>query len=429
MEKQNFEAQNASSNDFVKERIKARPVNKAKLLKKTLMTVLSAVIFGIVFCLCFLILEPRIDNLLHKDDEVPYIEFPEEIVEDELLPENMLTDEQQEQGIGPTGSMEILDLSDYKELQESLAELADKARRSVVSVTGINKENNWFESTYENKSFSSGVIVADNGQQYLILVKATNIEKAENIVVVFYNKKQAGGTLLQVDGQSEYGVVAVNKNDLSETDRENIAVATLGSSNLSPILGSSVIALGNPMGTGEGICYGNVTSVGKALNLVDSNYKIMTTDIYGSTLASGVLVNLNGHVIGIIDSDYNSLDLKNIVSAIGISEMKPLIENLSNDLPIPYLGVKGVSVTTSVNSNYSVPLGAYVTSVAMDSPAMLAGIQGGDVITEFDGKEIHNFGDLTQAIFNSEKEKKVKVTVERETSNGYSDMTIRVTLK
>lgn len=421
------EAENVSSKDFVKERIKARPVNKAKLMRKMLGVITSAVIFGIVFCLCFIFLEPRIESFLHKDDKVMYVEFPEDVVEEEMLPENMLTEGNQvQQGEGVS---EVLDIDDYQQLQNSLAALADKVRRSVVSVTGISTENNWFENSYENKSFSSGVIVGDNGQEYLILVKATNIEKAENIVVVFYNEKQAAGTLIQVDGQSGYGVVAVSKDNLSEVDKENITVATLGSSNLVTILGSSVIALGNPVGTGDGICYGNVTSTGKTLNLVDSNYKLMTTDIYGSTQASGVLVNMNGHVIGIIDNSYNSLDLKNVVSAIGISEMKPLIENLANDWPIPYMGVKGVSVTTSVNSHYGVPLGAYVTSVSMDSPAMLAGIQSGDVITEFDGEPIHTFGDLTKAILKSDKEKKIKVKLERGAFDGYSDMTVKVTLK
>lgn len=427
MGKIQVEAENVSSKDFVKERIKARPVNKAKLMRKMLGAIASAIVFGFVFCLCFIFLEPRIESLLHKDDKVMYVEFPEDMAEEEMLPENMLTDGMQEQqGEAVT---EVLDINDYQQLQNSLAALADKVRRSVVSVTGISTENNWFENSYENKSFSSGVIVADNGQEYLILVKATSIEKAENIVVVFYNEKQAEATLIQVDGQSGYGIVAVNKDNLSEVDKENITVATLGSSNLVTILGSSVIALGNPVGTGEGICYGSVTSTGKALNLVDSNYRLMTTDIYGSTQASGVLVNMNGHVIGIIDNSYNSLDLKNAVSAIGISEMKPLIENLANDWPIPYMGVKGVSVTTSVNSHYGVPLGAYVTSVSMDSPAMHAGIQSGDVITEFDGEPIHTFGDLTKAILKSNKEEKIKVKLQRQTINGYSDMTVKVTLK
>ena len=396
MGKNQIEAENASSKDFVKERIKARPINKAKLLRKTLGTVFSAIVFGVVFCLCFLLLEPKIDGFLHKDEEVKFVEFPEDTVEDEMLPENMLTEElNQTEGID-----EMLDLSDYQALQDALADVADTARRSIVSVTGTSTEKNWFENSYENKSFSAGVIVGDNGLEYLILVKATDLKKADSIVVVFYNEKQAVATLKQVDEQTGYGVVAVSKDDLSEVDKENITIATLGSSNLSTILGTSVIALGNPMGTGSGICYGNVTSVGKPVSLVDSSYKLMTTDIYGSTQASGVLINMKGQVIGIIDNTYNTSDIKNIVSALGISELRPLIRNLSNDLPIPYFGVRGVSVTTSVNMNYGVPFGAYVTEAVLDSPAMLAGIQSGDVITEFDGEIINTIGDLTKAILN-----------------------------
>lgn len=425
MGKNQIEAENASSKDFVKERIKARPINKVKLLRKTLGAVFSAIVFGFVFCLCFLLLEPKIDSFLHKDEEVKFVEFPEDTVEDEMLPENMLTEEQnQTEDID-----EKLDLSDYLALQDSLADVGDTARKSIVSVTGTFTEENWFESSYENKSFAAGVIVGDNGLEYLILVKATALKKADSIVVIFYNEKQAVASLKQMDEQTGYGVVAVRKDALSEVDKENITIATLGSSNLDTILGTTVIALGNPMGTGNGICYGNVTSVGKMVSLVDGNYKLMTTDIYGSTQASGVLINLKGQVIGIIDNSYNSADIKNIISALGISELRPMIRNLSNSLPIPYLGVRGVSVTTSVNTNYGVPFGAYVTEAVLDSPAMLAGIQSGDVITEFDGETINTIGDLTKAILNSEKEENVKIKVERDTPSGYTDMTIKVTLK
>ncbi len=425
MRKKHIEAENISSQDFVKERIKARPINKKKFFRKMLTTILLAVVFGVVFCISFLFLEPKIDSWLHPEDKVQFVEFPENTVEDELLPENMLTEEQNQ-----TERVDIvLDISDYKELQASLAAVANEGRKSVVSVTGTTTKDNWFDSSYENKSFSSGVIVADNGLEYLILVKASTMKTADNIVVVFYNGKQAGATLKQVDEQTGYGVVAVLKEDLSSVDLESIKVATLGSSNLSNMPGMSVIALGNPIGTGDGICYGTITSVGKPINLVDANYKLLTTDMYGSTQGSGVLINMNGHVLGIIDNSYNSADIKNIISGIGISEMKPLIQNLSNALPIPYMGVEGVTVTTSVNNRYGVPLGVYVTGVQMDSPAMLAGLQAGDVIKKYEDLEIHTFGDLTKSILGSSKEEKVKLTVERETQEGYTEMTIRVTLK
>ena len=70
-----IESENASSQDFIKERIKARPVNKAKLMRRMVGTILSAIVFGFVFCLCFIFLESKIDDFLHKDDNIPYIEF------------------------------------------------------------------------------------------------------------------------------------------------------------------------------------------------------------------------------------------------------------------------------------------------------------------------------------------------------------------
>ena len=388
-------------------------------------TVLSSVIFGIVFCLCFFLIEPRIDKMLHKDEKVQFIEFPEAALEEEMLPENMLTDEQNQM----EDTQDVWNINDYQELQNSLTKVAEKARRSVVLVTGTTTEENWFESSYENKHFSAGVVVGDNGQEYLILVKLSTLKLSDKLVVVFYNEKQAAATIKQIDVQSGYGVVAVKKEDLSEVDRDNITVATLGSSNLSILIGRPVIALGNPIGTGNGICYGNITSVGKPVSLVDGYYKLMTTDIYGSTQASGVLVNMNGHVIGIIDNSYNTTDMKNIISALGISEMKSLIQNLSNDISIPYLGVQAVSVTTSVNTRYGVPFGAYLTSVELDSPAILAGLQAGDVITEFAGKEIKTVGDLVSALLSSSKGETVQVKIDREVHGGYTDMSLKITLQ
>lgn len=425
MSREQMETENVSSRDFVKERIKARPIDKKKLFKKSMSTVLSSVIFGIVFCLCFFLIEPRIDKMLHKDEKVQFIEFPEAALEEEMLPENMLTDEQNQM----EDTQDVWNINDYQELQNSLTKVAEKARRSVVLVTGTTTEENWFESSYENKHFSAGVVVGDNGQEYLILVKLSTLKLSDKLVVVFYNEKQAAATIKQIDVQSGYGVVAVKKEDLSEVDRDNITVATLGSSNLSILIGRPVIALGNPIGTGNGICYGNITSVGKPVSLVDGYYKLMTTDIYGSTQASGVLVNMNGHVIGIIDNSYNTSDMKNIISALGISEMKSLIQNLSNDISIPYLGVQAVSVTTSVNTRYGVPFGAYLTSVELDSPAILAGLQAGDVITEFAGKEIKTVGDLVSALLSSSKGETVQVIIDREVHGGYTDMSLKITLQ
>lgn len=64
------------------------------------------------------------------------------------------------------------------------------------------------------------------------------------------------------------------------------------------------------MGNVSSVAYGMITSMDTVLNLTDGNYRLLTTDIYGSTNGSGVLINLNGQVLGIISQRNNSSDAK-----------------------------------------------------------------------------------------------------------------------
>ena len=63
------EQKDASEKNFMIEKIKERPVNKKKLLRRTLITASMAVIFGLVACFTFLVLEPVISNWLYPEEE------------------------------------------------------------------------------------------------------------------------------------------------------------------------------------------------------------------------------------------------------------------------------------------------------------------------------------------------------------------------
>ena len=154
----------------------------------------------------------------------------------------------------------------------------------------------------------------------------------------------------------------------------------------------------------------------------------MTTDIYGSSNASGILINLKGQIIGIIDMSYNSSDIKNLVSAIGITELKKVIETLSNDSDIAYFGVYGTDVTQEANEELGVPFGAYITEIDMDSPAMNAGIQSGDVIVQVQETEIKNYQNLVKALLLEEPEKTLPIKIMRQGPDGYIEMEVSVIL-
>ena len=415
---------------FMKEQIKERPFNRRKLVKRTLVTASMAVVFGMVACLTFLLLEPLINNLLHPKEPPKIVEFPEET--EEMLPEDMLItdkDEEAESNTSPTviTQNKELEITDYQMLYGKLYEMAKEVSKSVVTVTGVTSDIDWFNAPFESKRSSAGVIVADNGREYLILTESSRLEQVESINVTFSDGTKAQARLSKTDPTTGLSVIAVTTTQLSKETRAEITIATLGNSNAASLLGAPVIAIGSPLGTGNSILYGTVTSIGMPLNLVDSSYKLITTDMYASKNASGVLVTMNGRVVGILDMSYNSKEMENLLSAIGISELKKTVEILSNSQDKAYLGIYGTDVTWDAYNNLHVPLGAYVTAIEMDSPAMQVGIQSGDVIVRIGETEIASYGEYINVLNKLVPEVPVVVTVKRQVAEEYKDVEIEVT--
>ena len=81
-----------NQNDFITEKIKVKPVNKKKLIRRTIITISMAIIFGLVACVTFLVLEPVISNWLYptKEPETQTVRFPED--KEEMSPEEMLAE-------------------------------------------------------------------------------------------------------------------------------------------------------------------------------------------------------------------------------------------------------------------------------------------------------------------------------------------------
>ena len=83
--------------EFIKEKVKERPLNRRKLFKKTLLTASMAAIFGLIACVTFLVLEPVFSNLLYPEEEPQQVELKEEKnIEDEMRPEDMILEEETE---------------------------------------------------------------------------------------------------------------------------------------------------------------------------------------------------------------------------------------------------------------------------------------------------------------------------------------------
>ena len=420
--------------DFLREKIKQKPVNKKKLLRRTLITVAMAVVFGLVACFTFLILEPVISNRLYPEEEAQEVQFPEETVTEEMKPEDMLVQDEvpdepvqtelENEQIEELLSQVQFSLEDYQAIYAELAQLATEVGRSVVTVTGVTSDVDWFNNTYENMASASGVIVANNGKSILVLVSAETLHSADSIIVTFCDQAQAEAEVVQRDQTTGLAILSVPLLSISEETMDVIDIATLGSSNNNNLLGTPVIALGSPMGTSGSVCYGVVTSTGTTIDQPDAAYKMIMTDIYGSHNATGVFVNLKGMVIGIIDNANTSNDMGNLLTAYGISELKKTIEKMSNDQELAYIGVHGADVPQEAIEELDIPAGAYIKEIEMDSPAMAAGIQSGDVVTRVNEEPITTYGELLNMLNNAEPEQVMTITLMRQGR----EMSVEVTL-
>ena len=182
------EMEKKSERSFVSETIKEKPVNRKKLLRRTITTVALAIVFGLIACLTFFLMEPVIDGIVNPP-EVRKVSFPEET--EEVKPEELLTEEelaQQEESLQEMVEVakKVIDnkssgnkaIDDYRDIYSQLQSLAEEASASIVTVIAISEKQDWFTGTIENENTAAGLILAENGSEMLILADTHNISDA-----------------------------------------------------------------------------------------------------------------------------------------------------------------------------------------------------------------------------------------------------------
>ena len=95
---------------------------------------------------------------------------------------------------------------------------------------------------------------------------------------------------------------------------------------------------------------------------------------------------------------------------------------LSNGEPIPYLGIYAQDIDARIRNEQGLPQGAYIFDIDMDSPAMLKGIQKGDILVRVSGQEIRTAADYMNALRNVPIDRSITIVVRRASINAYEEM-------
>ncbi len=408
---------------FMQESIKDEDENPQKSFRKIIRAIGLGLLFGFAACVGFFALKPWAESVFQKQpDQV-------EIPEDEDKDEDQENDNEELQGTQTEPIMQELTLENHFQLNDLLREVSEEIKKSIVTIDGIGLDESWgsFQDQEDTTYQASGVIVADNGRELLVLVNFSGLRGAEWFRATFADGSEHEAVLKQKNENTDMAVFCVAKNGISTTTMNSIIITKMGNSNILK-QGSGLIVVGNLFGVEDGLEYGIASTVNYPIVRADGRYSLIVTDIPWMENASGAMFNYDGELVGMIDSNLKRENDIQTMSSVGISSLKKEIELMSNGKNVPYVGVVGIVVTEKMSETYGIPTGLFVESVEVDSPAMKAGIQRGDIITEADGKEVDSTVGYYNIVMGQEPGKVLKIKGKRQGAEAYVDIQFDVTV-
>lgn len=398
--------------------------NSKRILKKGALLVAMAVFFGLVAGLVMIIVYKTGKNYLDDNkaamnettSSTDGSESKETDPEDNTVPpiEEITTE------IPSTVPIDNEKLNDYMGYYKALKSVADKAGLSVVTVTAARQGVDFFNSTYQNIADEYGIVISSDSTGYYILTEYSLVKNSENIQVTYYDKTVDTAEFVAGDTTTDMAVI--------KTGSLNTAVVPVQFGNSDAVLkGDLLVATGKLYGFNGTIGYGIATGVNNSVNDTDSIYRLINTDISGTATSNGVILNLHGEVVGIITMAYNS-DNTNFITAYAINDVRNLMQNLVNKKSMPYLGIKGQTVTDEIAATNKIPKGIYISAVETNSPAYKSGIQSGDVITRINGTEINNMESFMMQLEKNNPGDNVNVTIKRRGREDYKEIEFNLVL-
>ncbi|PPR77562.1 MAG: Periplasmic serine endoprotease DegP [Alphaproteobacteria bacterium MarineAlpha2_Bin1] len=323
---------------------------------------------------------------------------------------------------------------------DSFADLAAKLKPSVVNVSTTHDISSphsfgempkappgspfeeffrdFFEKQQENgnpmprrrtQSLGSGFIISETG---IVITNNHVIADADEIKVILDDKRVFNANLIGRDRKTDIAVLQIkNKNKIK------FPFVKWGNSETSRV-GDWVIAIGNPFGLGGSVTAGIISARGRNIGSGPYDNFIQTDASINRGNSGGPMFDLEGEVIGI-----NTAIFSPSGGSVGIGFAIP--SNLANrvvDQIIKFgktqrgwLGVQIQTVSEEIAESLSLnePKGALISRISKDGPADKAGLLPGDIILDFDGKNVDEMRQLPRIVADTDIGKKVKVTVWR----------------
>ena len=314
---------------------------------------------------------------------------------------------------------------------DSFADLAERLSPAVVNISTstVIKDDNGpslprfpegspfedFFKEFEDKgqsrrtqSLGSGFIIDASG---IVVTNNHVIENADKISVILANDEVFEAELVGRDQKTDIAVLKIDPGD------STLTAVPFGDSDKLRV-GDWVMAIGNPFGLGGTVTAGIVSARGRDIGSGPYDDFIQTDASINRGNSGGPLFNLEGEVIGINTAIFSqtggSVGIGFAISANLATQVVQQLQDFGRTRR-GWLGVFIQEVTDDIAESLGLESanGALVASVTEDGPADQAGLQAGDVILKFDGKDVEKSRDLPRIVAETAVEKTVEVALVR----------------
>lgn len=407
-------ADNNDNYNLYTEKIKLRPSVKYKTLILLAKIVFFAAVAGVVAGM-FFVAVINLSGIADEDDTeqrheitIPVDEYP--------------TTDKKDSGAVEEVIPVVNEVAEAGNIYDYVAQLVQQINPALVTVTAISAEQDPLFEMFLKETNRPGIIIADNGFEYLILTDY-DIVDMDFIEVTFVDEMHVNASLVMADKTMDMAIIAVTHDEMEFETQSKVAMIEMGNSYLlTP--GELIVAMGNMYGIQGAIDFGTAVSTKEYSYDSDSKHKLVYTSMNGTNESSGFIFNDKGQLIGSICKK----ESENTLVAYGISDIKMRIQNLTNRKPISYLGIVGQEVTEEMSETMSIPVGVYVTSTEYNSPAYFTGIQSGDIVTGINGRTIANVYNMEHTMCELQPGTEVVVVVYRKGKDGYVPIEFTTTL-
>lgn len=248
---------------------------------------------------------------------------------------------------------------------------------------------------WKEQSLGSGVIISGDGY---IITNNHVVEQSDEIRVILADKRSFKGRIVGADPKTDIAIVKISASGLP--------TARWGDSDKLQV-GEFVLAIGNPFGLSNTVTMGIISAVGRAnVGIADYEDFIQTDAAINPGNSGGPLVNIKGELIGINTAIFSrSGGYQGIGFAVPSDMARVVFDQLLKQGKIVrgWLGVTIQELTPELSAKFGLKdsRGALVSDVSKGSPAEKAGVLRGDIILEFNGKEIKGVAGLRNTVSQS----------------------------